>query len=228
MKKHIALIAVLVAAVAVAGSSLYYGGCSDSCGVAGPTVLPGSEVTEYQGTDLSSIAGFRENSIKGPQYVNLEEYTLEVTGLVNSEKQYNIDELLGDFQSYEKVVTLNCVEGWSVTILWEGLLAEEVISEAGALPEANTVIFHAYDGYTTSLPLDYVMDNDLLLAHKMNGLDLSPERGAPLQLVAESKWGYKWIKWVTEIELSDDTEYEGFWESRGYSNNADYGEPFFD
>jgi DMSO/TMAO reductase YedYZ molybdopterin-dependent catalytic subunit len=44
--------------------------------------------------------------------------------------------------------------------------------------------------------------------------------------VAESKWGYKWIKWVTEIELSDDTSYRGYWEERGYSNNGDLGGSF--
>jgi len=61
----------------------------------------------------------------------------------------------------------------------------------------------------------------ILLAYKMNGVVLPPERGAPFQLVAESKWGYKWIKWTTRIELSDDADYEGYWESRGYSNDAD-------
>ena len=61
----------------------------------------------------------------------------------------------------------------------------------------------------------------ILLAYKMNGVVLPPERGAPFQLVAESKWGYKWIKWTTRIELSDDADYEGFWESRSYSNDAD-------
>jgi len=59
------------------------------------------------------------------------------------------------------------------------------------------------------------------MAYKMNDLTLPPERGFPFQLVAEKKWGYKWIKWITKIELSDDEEYRGYWESRGYSNEAD-------
>ena len=65
------------------------------------------------------------------------------------------------------------------------------------------------------------MERDLLLAYKMNGLALPPERGFPFQLVAEDKWGYKWIKWITEIEFSDDEDYEGFWEQRGYSDSGD-------
>jgi DMSO/TMAO reductase YedYZ molybdopterin-dependent catalytic subunit len=55
----------------------------------------------------------------------------------------------------------------------------------------------------------------------MNGLVLPPERGFPFQLVAESKYGYKWIKWITKIEVSNDSSYLGYWESRGFSNNAD-------
>lgn len=106
-------------------------------------------------------------------------------------------------------------------MLWEGVLVKDLVEEAKASPEANTVIFHAHDGYTTSLPLDYIRSQGILLAYKMNGLELPPERGAPFQLVAESKWGYKWIKWVTRIELSDDPNYEGYWESRGYSNDGD-------
>jgi DMSO/TMAO reductase YedYZ molybdopterin-dependent catalytic subunit len=90
------------------------------------------------------------------------------------------------------------------------------------------VIFYAYDGYTTSLPIDYLINNDILLAYKMNGVTLPPERGFPFQLVAESKWGYKWEKWVTQMELSDDVNYRGYWERLGYSNNADLDEDFIE
>lgn len=193
-----------------------------------PIELESVEVTEYQGEDLSSIQDFRENSIKGPQYIDIEEYELEITGLVDEEKSYTYDEVINDYQSYTKVITLYCVEGWDVTILWEGVLIRDLINEAGAKPEANTVIFHAYDGYTTSLPLQYIMENDILMAYKMNDVILPPERGYPFQLVAEDKWGYKWIKWITKIELSDDESYEGFWESRGYSNTGDLNESFFE
>ncbi len=140
--------------------------------------------------------------------------------MVENPLEYTLEEVTDNHQGYRKVVTLNCVEGWRVTILWEGVLVKDLIEEAKALPEANTVIFHAYDGYTTSLPLAFVRDQNIMLAYKMNGVVLPPERGAPFQLVAESKWGYKWIKWVTRIELSDDPDYEGYWESRGYSNDG--------
>jgi DMSO/TMAO reductase YedYZ molybdopterin-dependent catalytic subunit len=189
--------------------------------------LQAVEIREYEGIDLSSITQFRENSIRGPQYIDLDNYTLKITGLIDNPLEYTYDEVIGNYQGYEKVVTLDCVEGWSVTILWEGVLVKDLIREAEAQPDAEVIIFHAYDGYTTSLPIDYILDQDIMMAYKMNGLVLPPERGAPFQLVAESKWGYKWIKWITEIEVSDDTDYEGYWESRGYSNSADLDKYFF-
>jgi DMSO/TMAO reductase YedYZ molybdopterin-dependent catalytic subunit len=60
----------------------------------------------------------------------------------------------------------------------------------------------------------------------MNNVTLPPERGYPFQLVAESSWGYKWIKWVTKIEISNNTDYQGYWESRGYSKIGNLNEPF--
>lgn len=186
------------------------------------------EVKEYQGEKLSSTTEFRENSIKGPQRVEKEGYRLKVTGLVANSKEYTYDDVINSFKSYKKVVTLDCVEGWSVKILWEGLLLKDLLAEANPSPNAKVVILHAYDGYTTSLPLDYILNKDILLAYKMNEATIPPERGFPFQLVAESKWGYKWIKWVTQIELSDNVNYRGYWESRGYSDNADRDKNFFE
>jgi len=198
---------------------------SVSCGSEGEVLQP-VEIREYEGIDLSSMEALRENSIKGPQHIDMESYRLNITGLVEDPKEYTYDEVIAH-QNYKKVVTLHCVEGWDVTILWEGVLVKDLIEEAKASTDAKVVIFHAYDGYTTSLPLDYIVDQNIIMAHKMNGVVLPPERGAPFQLVAESKWGYKWIKWITKVELSDDVDYEGFWERRGYSNTANLTEDFF-
>ncbi len=186
------------------------------------------EVKEYKGEKLSSVNDSRENSIKGPQYIDLKCYQLKITGMVKNPKSHTYDEVINQDQHYQKVVTLNCVEGWSVTILWEGLLINDLIKESNPLPNAKVVIFHAYDGYTTSLPLDYIVNNNILMAYKMNEITIPPERGFPFQLVAESKWGYKWIKWITEIELSDNVSYRGYWESNGYSNSANLSEGFFE
>jgi DMSO/TMAO reductase YedYZ molybdopterin-dependent catalytic subunit len=190
--------------------------------------LPPKEVKEYQGENLSSVNDFRENSIKGPQHVDIENYRLEITGLVENPVSFSYEEVIEGYDSYKKVVTLYCVEGWSAKILWEGVLVGDLLAEAKPLPEAQTVIFHAYDGYTTSMPLDYITDNNILMAYKMNEVTMPPERGFPFTLVAESKWGYKWIKWITAIELSDDVDYQGYWEQRGFSNNADLDKSFYE
>jgi DMSO/TMAO reductase YedYZ molybdopterin-dependent catalytic subunit len=184
-----------------------------------PTLYPG-EIRDYQGENLSSIADFRENSIKGPQNVTTSTYRLQITGLVNRTVEYTYDDVLSKFQRYQKVVTLHCVEGWSVKILWEGFLVNDVLAEAGVNSNAVAVIFYAYDGYSTMLPLDYLTSKSIIIAYKMNGLTLPPERGFPFELVSESQYGYKWIKWITKMELTDNPDYLGFWESRGFPNNA--------
>jgi DMSO/TMAO reductase YedYZ molybdopterin-dependent catalytic subunit len=186
-----------------------------------PRMLYPEEIREYEGQDLSSIGDFSANAIRGTQHVNASTYRLTITGLVNESLEYSYGDVVNGFQKYQKVVTLHCVEQWSVTILWEGFLLKDLLNQTEINPNATTVIFRAYDGYTTSLPLNYILDNDILIAYKMNGLTLPPERGFPFQLVAESKFGYKWIKWITQIELSDNENYRGFWESRGWSNEAD-------
>jgi DMSO/TMAO reductase YedYZ molybdopterin-dependent catalytic subunit len=184
-----------------------------------PKALLPSEIEEYQGEDLSKINDFRENSIKGPQFIDIATYALNVTGLVDDPLAYTYDEVL-DHQKYEKVVTLHCVEGWSVKILWEGILLEDLFNEVGVQSNASVVILYAVDGYSTSFPIEYITDNNILLAYKMNGLEIPAERGFPFMLVSESQYGYKWIKWITEIELSNDVDYRGYWESRGFPNDA--------
>jgi DMSO/TMAO reductase YedYZ molybdopterin-dependent catalytic subunit len=203
-------------------------GCAGTLNPEKARELEAAEIKEYQGEKLGSITDFNENSIKGPQYVDISAYRLKLTGLVNKPMSYTYDDVISKHQSYTKLLTIDCVEGWSVKILWEGLQLKDLLEEANVKSEAKVVIFHAYDGYTTSLPLQYVLDKNLLLAYKMNGIILPPERGYPFELVAEDKWGYKWIKWVNEIELSDNTNYKGYWESEGYSNDGSLDKSFFD
>jgi DMSO/TMAO reductase YedYZ molybdopterin-dependent catalytic subunit len=77
------------------------------------------------------------------------------------------------------------------------------------------------DGYTSSLPLQAVMDKEMVLAYSANGITLPPSLGFPFIVVAEDRLGYKWARWVNEIELSDDPYLTGFWESRGFDREAD-------
>lgn len=195
-------------------------------GSGSPVSLAPVEVRSYQGKDLSSVNDFHENSIAGPQHINITDYRLTVTGMTNRTVISTYDEVLAQHPHYTKVVTLHCVEGWDATILWEGVLVRDLIADAGPDPRANTVVLTAHDGYTTSFPLTYFTDRDILMAYRMNNITMPAERGYPFELVAEDKWGYKWIKWIEKIELTDDPSYRGYWEQRGYSNSGDLNRSF--
>ena len=139
---------------------------------------------------------------------------------------YTYEQVLSH-QSYEKVVTLNCVEGWSATILWKGVLIEDLFDEVKPLPTATVVIFHATDGYTVNYPVSYFANKSIILAYAANNVTIPPAQGFPFMLVAEDKWGYKCIKWINEIEFSNEANYEGYWESRGYSREGNLNESFY-
>lgn len=204
---------------------IFISGCTQIPADEETITLKSVEVRNYEGKRLDSFDSFRENSIAGPQDINLTRYNLEIYGLTNNPRNLSYEEVLA-YPSYKKIVTLYCVEGWDSRVLWEGVLIEDLIKDAK--PEANTVIFHAYDGYTSSLSRRFIEDNKILLAYNINNMTLPSANGFPFQVVAEDKWGYKWTRWVTKIELSDDPEYRGFWEQRGYNNNGSLDLPKFD
>jgi DMSO/TMAO reductase YedYZ molybdopterin-dependent catalytic subunit len=188
--------------------------------------LPGVEVRSYEGKKLDSVNAFRENSIRGPQKIDLASYRLAIKGLVGKPLSLSYEQVLAH-PAYKKVVTLYCVEGWAATVLFEGVLVADLLEQAGLDPQATVVIFRAHDGYSSSLPLRYIRENKILLGYRMNEIPLPVDRGYPFQLVAEEKWGYKWIRWVTEIEASRDEKFRGYWENRGYSQKGDLKSPSF-
>ncbi len=175
-----------------------------------------SEIREFQGTFLSPAIGPRDNSIAGIQQVDISQYQLSIDGLVDNPQKHTYDEVIA-LTSHQRLIRLFCVEGWDATILWQGVLLNDLFQPAGVKAEAVTVIFHGVDGYTTSLPLDVVKDRQLILAYMANGLPLPAEMGYPFIVVAEDRFGYKWARWVERIELSSEQYYRGYWESFGYS-----------
>jgi DMSO/TMAO reductase YedYZ molybdopterin-dependent catalytic subunit len=187
-----------------------------------PQLYPG-EITQYQNQTLSQINAVYQNAIAGIRHIDQTSYRLSIDGLVNQPLRYTYDQVVHNHQSTKKVVTLNCVEGWSATILWEGIQVNDLLQEAGIKSQATVVIFHASDGYTTALPLDYIVQNHIMIAYKMNNATLTPQIGWPFMVVAQDQYGYKWAKWLMEIEVSSDTGYLGYWERQGYPNNANVG-----
>ena len=179
-----------------------------------------SEIREYKGVRLDPSIGPRDNSIEGIQEVDMSTYSLKITGLVEKSLSLAYEEVLA-LPAYEKLITLYCVEGWNTTILWKGVKITDLLSEALPKEEGTILIFRCHDGYTTSMPLEEIVEKEMILAYSSNGVDLPAPLGYPFMVVAEDKLGYKWARWVVEIEVSDEVDYEGTWEKAGYDNDAD-------
>ena len=177
------------------------------------------EIKEYQGEKLSPFDRSYDNSIKGPQKVDSNKYRLIVNGKIQKSLLLTYTQVLA-LPSVTRAITLNCIEGWSEHLLFRGVRIVDIVKSTIINKDVQTVIFYAVDGYSSSLSYKYVLDNDIMLAYEVNGKKLDDKRGFPFQVVAESKFGYKWVKWVTRIEFSD-KPYEGYWEQRGYDNEAD-------
>jgi DMSO/TMAO reductase YedYZ molybdopterin-dependent catalytic subunit len=81
-------------------------------------------------------------------------------------------------------------------------------------------VIHCDGGYTTNLPIEAFLDDDVILAHRHDGRDLELDHGWPLRLVVPKLYAWKSAKWVRAIEFTDQDR-RGFWEVRGYHNDAD-------
>jgi len=183
--------------------------------------LPEIETKEFLNITLTPLSSQGNNAIEGTQHLNKSTYRLLVRGLVDKELNMSYLELL-KLSAYSQVAYMPCVEGWGFTAKWTGFRVEDLLNIAELKPNATYVVFHSSDGYSTGLPLEYLRNNKVLIAYGINDVTLPPERGFPLQLVAVNKFGYKWAKWITSMEVVDN-EVAGYWESRGYSNDADVG-----
>jgi DMSO/TMAO reductase YedYZ molybdopterin-dependent catalytic subunit len=217
---------VLILILVISGSGFLL-----SCGLPTPfsPTVPGEiEATEYQGVKLTPISQQQNNALKGTQHIDKDSYKLTVSGLVEKPLSLSYADLLA-YPQISKLMDLNCVEGWNFTAKWTGPSLNAIFANARVKPEATIIIFHTSENLDySSLDLFYVRDRNIILGMKMNDITLPPERGFPFQVVAESKFGYKWSKWVTGIELSSDTNFKGYWESAGYNNNADISGPAFE
>jgi DMSO/TMAO reductase YedYZ molybdopterin-dependent catalytic subunit len=200
------------------------------CGRATQSTTTGEiEATEFMGVKLTPISQQRNNALAGTQHIDRDSYRLVVDGMVDHPLSLSYTDLLA-YPQVSKLMDLNCVEGWDFTAKWTGPELTAIFNDAGVQPGALIAIFYTADdsvGYT-SLDLSYIREKNIIIALKLNDVTLPEERGFPFQVVAESKFGYKWAKWVNRIELSADTNFRGYWESAGYNNNADINGPAFE
>ncbi len=163
----------------------------------------------------------RTRSIKGTQKIDPNRYSLRIFGLVEDEMTLSFEDIL-EYPYVERDNVMYCVEGWSWSADWRGIAVRDLLQDAGVKPAGKRVIFYAADGYTSSFPVDELMGSDAFIIGYMANGDYLPERsGYPARLIAEGKWGYKWVKWVVQIEVTENEDHRGYWESRGYSDSAD-------
>jgi len=147
-------------------------------------------------------------------------WSLKIYGLVEEPQTLTWKEFL-ELPKAKSISDFHCVEGWSVLgNKWEGVLFKEVVNIAKPKKEAKYVTFECDDGYTTSLSLSELLENDVLLAYKLNDENLKPESGGPLRLIVPKKYAYKSAMWVRRIKFTFEKEL-GYWEKRGYSHTAD-------
>ena len=188
--------------------------------VQGPEDFDGLSIATPNGAWLRLAETGPVRSALGQPQVDLNTYQLTITGMVDSAYALSYE----DIQKMESVTTdtmlLYCVEGWEVLGNWRGILLRDLLQTARIQNGGMSVFFRCLDGYSTALPLSYVLNNDVLLAYEVNGKPLRSYDGFPLRVVAPRKFGYKWAKWVTEVWVYDQS-YLGYWERTGWSNQAD-------
>lgn len=151
--------------------------------------------------------------------IDLATWRIRVWGLVERE-------ITLDWQQFSALPQVNldadfhCVTQWSaLDQSWGGVPVATLLEQAGILPEGRHIMAYCYGDYTTNVPLDLALAEGLL-AHRQNGAELGRDHGWPLRLIIPSRYGWKSAKWVNGIAVMAE-DAPGFWEERGYNNNAD-------
>lgn len=147
-------------------------------------------------------------------------WDLRVFGEVEKEMRWTWKEFLA-LPTTTVTCDIHCVTRWSkFDTVWEGVLFRDFVKLFGLKPTARYVIAHCDYGYTTNLPLEVMMDDDVLLAYKYDGKFLEPDHGFPLRTLVPKRYFWKSAKFVRALEFSA-VDKPGFWEKLGYHNDGD-------
>jgi DMSO/TMAO reductase YedYZ molybdopterin-dependent catalytic subunit len=143
-------------------------------------------------------------------------YRLAVSGLVDHPTTYTLADLQAMPQT-DLVRDFQCVTGWRVPqVHWSGVRLSRVLERAGVQSSGRALRLTSFDGtYTDSLTLDQARLPDVLVALKMLGTDVTHNHGGPARLYVAPMYGYKSVKWLSGIEVTD-AVIRGYWEHRGY------------
>lgn len=154
-----------------------------------------------------------------PEY-DLSTWSLRIFGEVEEERTFSFDDLLALPQTTQ-VNDIHCVTRWSkLDTEWEGVRFIDLLPLLGVKPEAKYVMIHADEDYDTNLPLEDMMREDVLLAHRFDGEPLTDKHGWPMRLLVPHLYFWKSAKWIRGIEFMKEDR-PGFWERNGFHNYAD-------
>ncbi|MCS7254486.1 MAG: sulfite oxidase-like oxidoreductase [Armatimonadota bacterium] len=158
-------------------------------------------------------------SISGTPQIDIANWRLKLLGLVEREVELTYEQIRS-LPIAHREADFHCVMGWSrLGDVWEGVWVRDVIAFAQPKPEAKFVIVHCYDGYTTNLDLQVLLE-DGMLVWAVNGQNLTHEHGYPLRLIVPSRYAWKSAKWVSAFEFVAEDK-PGYWEQRGYHMRGD-------
>jgi len=148
-----------------------------------------------------------------PEYGNLlkdgfASYGLRVGGLVERPGMYSLA-TLKRLPSRTQITRHTCEEGWSAIAQWTGAPLRTVLEAAGIMPNARYVQFHSYDGWGDGIDMVDALHPQTILAYGMNGRDLPVPHGAPLRLRVERQVGYKNMKFLRGIVVTEDFDDHG-------------------
>ncbi|WP_227778030.1 sulfite oxidase-like oxidoreductase [Haladaptatus pallidirubidus] len=150
---------------------------------------------------------------------DMETWEFTVTGAVENELTYSWREF-NDLPRETQLQDFHCVTGWSrFDNEFTGVTFPTIVERAGVRDDAEHVVFGSLDGYTTNLPLDECLREEVLFVLELDGQPLPSEHGGPLRVVTPHKYAYKGAKWVTSVTFLTEPK-RGYWELRGYSNTA--------
>jgi DMSO/TMAO reductase YedYZ molybdopterin-dependent catalytic subunit/thiosulfate reductase cytochrome b subunit len=142
------------------------------------------------------------------QTENFAGWRLEVAGLVSRPSFISLAELKM-YPSTTQITHLACEEGWSFIAEWTGVRLSYVLNVVGALSHAKYVVFYSFDGAWDSIDMADAWHPQTLLAYRMNGEELSHDHGAPVRLRVARQLGYKSLKWLSRILVTDSVKHLG-------------------